>query len=151
MTISRANKEDLPAILQLQYRAYQSEAVLLQNFSSPPLKQTLADLVAEFERGIVLKAEEGGMIVGSVRAYFEDGTARIGKLIVDPAFQGRGIGTALLSAVEQACSAPRYELFTSSKSEKNIRLYERVGYRKFLEKQVSADLSFVYLEKTALA
>ena len=91
------------------------------------------------------------MIVGSVRAYCEDGTARIGKLIVDSAFQGRGIGTALLSAVELACSAQRYELFTSSKSEKNIRLYERVGYRKFAEKQVSPGLSFVYLEKMALA
>ena len=87
MTIIQAEREDLEAILQLQYLAYQSEAVLLQNFSIPPLKQTLTDLEAEFERGIVLKAEEGGMIVGSVRAYCEDGTARIGKLIVDPAFQ----------------------------------------------------------------
>ena len=66
MTISRATKEDLPAILALQYLAYQSEAILLQNFSIPPLKQTLADLEAEFERGVVLKAEEGGMIAGSV-------------------------------------------------------------------------------------
>ena len=147
MTISRATKEDLPAILNLQYRAYQSEAVLLQNFSIPPLKQTLADLAVEFERGVVLKAEEGCMIVGSVRAYCEDGTARIGKLIVDSAFQGRGIGTALLSAVELACSAQRYELFTSSKSEKNIRLYERAGYVRFAEKEAGEGITFVYLEK----
>ena len=147
MTISRATKEDLPAILALQYLAYQSEAILLQNFSIPPLKQTLADLEAEFERGVVLKAEEGGMIIGSVRAYCEGGTSRIGKLIVDPAYQGRGIGTALLSAVEQACLAPRYELFTSSKSEKNIRLYERAGYVRFAEKEAGAGITFVYLEK----
>ena len=75
----------------------------------------------------------------------------IGKLIVHPNHQGKGIGTQLLYAIEQASAAPRYELFTSSKSEKNIRLYERVGYRKFAEKQVSPGLSFVYLEKMALA
>lgn len=149
MTISRATKDDLPAILQLQYLAYQSEAVLLQNFSIPPLMQTLTDLQVEFDRGVVLKAEEGRMIVGSVRAYCEDGTTRIGKLIVDPAFQGRGIGTALLSAVEQACFAPRYELFTSSKSEKNIHLYERAGYVRYAEETVTPTLRFVYLEKTS--
>lgn len=147
MTIIQAEREDLKAILQLQYLAYQSEAELLQNFSIPPLKQILADLEAEFERGIFLKAEEGGEIIGSVRAYCEDGTARIGKLIVDPAFQGRGIGTALLSAVEQAYSASRYELFTSSKSEKNIRLYERAGYVRFSEKELGAGITSVYLEK----
>ena len=151
MNIKSATKSDLPAILSLQYLAYQSEAILLQNFSIPPLKQTLAELEAEFESGIILKAVEGGEIIGSVRARSENGTAYIGKLIVHPAHQGKGIGTQLLYAIEQALPAQRYELFTSSKSEKNIRLYERVGYRKFMEKQVSPDLSFVYLEKTALA
>ena len=147
MLISNATKDDLPVILNLQYLAYQSEAVLLQNFSIPPLLQTLPDLQAEFERGVVLKAEEDGRIVGSVRALCEGGTTHIGKLIVDPAFQGRGIGTALLSAVELACSASRYELFTSKKSEKNIRLYERAGYVRFTEKEAGGGITFVYLEK----
>ena len=35
-----------------------------------------------------------------------------------------------------------------AKSEKNIRLYERQGYRRFAEKQVNTELCFVYLEKT---
>lgn len=151
MTILPATHSDLPAILSLQYLAYQSEAVLLQNFSIPPLKQTLAELEAEFDSGIILKAVENDEIIGSVRAKQENGTLLIGKLIVHPNHQGKGIGTQLLYAIEQASAAPRYELFTSSKSEKNIRLYERVGYRKFAEKQVSPGLSFVYLEKMALA
>ena len=150
MTILPVTHPDLPAILSLQYLAYQSKAILLQNFSIPPLKQTLAELEAEFESGILLKAVEDGEIIGSVRARCENGTLLIGKLIVHPAHQGKGIGTQLLHAIEQVSEAGRYELFTSSKSEKNIRLYERAGYRKFMKKQVSPDLSFVYLEKTAL-
>lgn len=41
----------------------------------------------------------------------------------------------------------KYELFTSTRSQKNIALYERLGYRSFAEKQVTNDLRFVYMEK----
>lgn len=40
-----------------------------------------------------------------------------------------------------------FELFTSTKSQKNIALYERLGYRSFAEKQITKELRFVYLEK----
>ncbi|MEA4912958.1 MAG: GNAT family N-acetyltransferase [Christensenella sp.] len=149
MTITPAVYDDLPAILALQYRAYQSEAELLQDFSIPPLCQTLASLQEEFARGVVLKAVEGDAIIGSVRAHAEESALQIGKLIVEPSFQGRGIGTRLLQSVELACPAARYELFTSSKSEKNLRLYERAGYRRFAQKEIKKGLTFIYLEKTA--
>ena len=145
--ISQASYDDLPEILALQYLAYQSEAALLQNFSIPPLTQSLESVQEEFSRGTILKATEGESIIGSVRAYEQDGTVFIGKLIVHPLHQGKGIGSSLLFAVEEVCHAARYELFTSSKSERNLRLYERLGYRRFSERQAAPGLTFVYLEK----
>ena len=134
----------------LQRLAYQSEALLLNNFSIPPLTQTLAEVETEFQNGIFLKAVEDGRIIGSVRGYVKESTLYIGKLIVHPDFRGKGIGTSLLTAIEQRYPACRYELFTSAKSEKNLRLYERQGYRRFAEKSVSPELSFIYLEKAPL-
>ena len=148
LQIEQASKTDLSEILNLQRLAYQSEAILLNNFSIPPLLQTLEEVQQEFSNGVFLKAVTDGQIIGSVRGYVQDRTLNIGKLIVHPDFRGRGIGTQLLQAIEDACPDCRYELFTSAKSEKNIRLYERQGYRRFAEKQVSAELCFVYLEKT---
>lgn len=150
MIVKKAEFDELQAILDLQYLAYQSEAKLLNNPDIPPLKQRLQDIEKEYEDGFILKAtEEDGVIAGAVRAYSKDGTLYIGKLIVRPDLQGQGIGTKLLNEIERLCPHERYELFTSSKSVRNIRLYERLGYRIFKERMVSDDLKFIYLEKTS--
>jgi len=150
MKIQMAEEKDLQEILDLQYLAYQSEALLLNNPNIPPLKQTLEHVKKEFETGIILKAVDGcDSIVGSVRGYSKNNTFFIGKLIVRPDLQGRGIGTDLLEEIERVCPHERYELFTSSKSVKNIRLYERFGYQIFKEEKAGEDFNFVYLEKTS--
>ena len=150
MIITEADKTDLQQILDLQYLAYQSEAKLLNDFSIPPLKQTIEEINREYETSVFLKATDGnGDIIGSVRAYTSNGTTYIGRLIVRPDKQGQGIGTKQLYMIEQKCQAKRYELFTSSKSIRNIKLYERLGYVRFREEKVADGLSFVYLDKYA--
>ena len=146
--IKKAQKEDLEEILKLQYLAYQSEAKLFGNMDIPPLMQTLEEVYDEFQKGAILKAvDDGGIIIGSVRAYQDGGTVYIGKLMVHPSKQGQGIGTKLLLEMEKQCPNQRYELFTSSRSERNIELYKKLGYKIFDEEQVTEELRFVYMEK----
>lgn len=148
MNIERALQEDLQNILDLQYIAYQSEAELFKTQDIPPLKQTIEEVIEEFHKGTILKAvDENGEIIGSVRAYEKNGIVYIGKLMVHPKMQKRGIGTALLSAIEKQYPDRRYELFTSTKSISNIRLYEKLGYKIFKEESVTEELQFVYLQK----
>jgi GNAT superfamily N-acetyltransferase len=66
-----------------------------------------------------------------------------------PEIQGKGIGTKLLEYIENDHKSLRKELFTSDKSIRNIRLYERCGYTPFKAKPVSDDLNMIYLEKDA--
>ena len=108
----------------------------------------LEELGEEFAQGTVLKVvNDSGAIIGSVRAYEENGTVYIGKLMVHPNMQRQGIGTQLLLAIENEFLNCRYELFTSTKSISNIRLYESLGYKIFKEEAVSEELQFVFLEK----
>ena len=146
--IEKAQKEDLKEILELQYLAYQSEARLFGDMDIPPLMQTLEEVYDEFQKGAILKAvDDGGIIIGSVRAYQDGGTVYIGKLMVHPSKQGQGIGTQLLLEIEKQYLNQRYELFTSTRSEKNIALYQKLGYEIFDEEQVTEELRFVYMEK----
>lgn len=148
ITIVLAEETDLQAILELQHLAYLSEAKLLNDFSIPPLRETIEDTRRQYSEGVILKAiTPSGRIVGSVRGREADGTLHVGKLMVHPDHQGKGIGSRLLREIEKHCPVPRYELFTSGKSARNISLYERMGYVRFSEKLLTPELKMVYLEK----
>ena len=67
--------------------------------------------------------------------------------MLHPKMQKKGIGTKILLAIENEYPNQRYELFTSTRNISNIRLHERLGYKKFKEETVSRKLQFVYLQK----
>ena len=146
--ITRATAGDAADILALQRLAYQSEARLYDDWSLPPLVQTLDALRAEIADTVVLKAVEGGRLAGSVRARLVDDVCHIGRLIVRPELHGRGLGTALMRRIEREFPRTRkFELFTGSLSAGNIRLYERLGYTRARERVSSPAVTLVYLEK----
>jgi ribosomal protein S18 acetylase RimI-like enzyme len=150
-TIERANAEDAAEILALQKLSYQSEAALYDDHTIAPLTQTLEEMEADLRERVVLKASVERRIVGSVRGRVVDGTCYVGRLIVHPEVQNRGLGTALLHAIERACStARRFELFTGCRSERNLHLYHKLGYKVFEEEQVNERLTLLFLEKHVL-
>lgn len=149
MEISVANIEDAEIILNLQKLSYQSEAAIYQNHKIPPLTQTIEGINEEFKVQTFLKAiDQNCNIIGSVRAYFDGESCFVGRLIVLPEWQGKGVGTKLMNSIELHFSgAQRYELYTGTKSVKNIHLYKKLGYKPFKEQVVNKFLSLIYLEK----
>lgn len=147
-SIIRAEAEDLESILQLQYLAYRSEALLLGDEDIPPLRQTLAEVQQEFALGVILKlVDQTGRIIGSIRAQKQEDSVYIGKLMVHPAYQRQGLGSRLLQEIERTVVGRRYELFTSSRSMRNLLLYEKAGYKNFKEQQAGESLTLVFLQK----
>lgn len=148
MRIERAIIEDAHAILTLQKLAYQSEAQIYNDYTLPPLTQTLDQIQRDFDNQLFLKAILGERIIGSVRAFLKDGTCYIGRLIVHPDFQNQGIGTQLMKRIEEVFNeAQRFEIFTGHRSERNLYLYGKLGYRPFKTHQANENLTIVYLEK----
>ena len=145
--ITKAEPTDLSDILRLQYLAYQSEAELFGSRDIPPLRQTLDEVIEEYNSGIILKMTDGDKIIGSVRAKECDGTVYIGKLMVHLDYRCRGYGSRLLAEIEHYFPNKRYELFTSTRSVNNIRLYQKAGYKPFKEKAINDELIFIYMEK----
>ncbi len=85
-------------------------------------------------RGAFLIAREAGVALGC-GAYreIEPGVAEVKRMYVSPAARGRGVGTALLAALESRArlhGATRFVLETGQRQREAVALYERAGYRR---------------------
>ncbi len=149
MIVERASVEEAQEILDVQKVAYVSEAEIYNDYSIPPLTQTLEQIQADFSKQLFLKAYFDGKIVGSVRGFMEQETCHIGRLVVHPDFQNRGIGARLMKAIEEYFDqAAHYQLFTGHRSERNLRLYHSLGYEPFETKPVTEALTLIFMSKT---
>ncbi len=145
--VDLALKGDLEEILELQKLAFQSQAVLYNDYSIPPLTQTIEQLREEAKETVILKMVEDRKIVGAVRAFEKNGTCYIGKLIVHPGYQNKGLGKRLMEAIEKCFKNMRYELFTGYMDLKNLSFYEKLGYKKFKTVKINEKLELIYFEK----
>ena len=146
--ISEARISDCKEILSLQKLCYLQEAEIYQDYSIQPLAQTIEEIENEFHKCVFLKCVYEESIIGSVRAFGDNSTCRIGKLIVHPDYQNIGIGKELMMQIEKRFpDSKRFELFTGSESIKNISLYQKLGYSIFKKEKHNAAVELMFLEK----
>jgi ribosomal protein S18 acetylase RimI-like enzyme len=144
-----ASVKDAPEILELQQLAYISEAETYSDFSIPPLTQTIEEMQDDFRKYTVLKATDNGVIVGSVRGMITLDSVYVGRLMVDPEYQNKGLGTRLMLAIESAFpQAKKFTLGTGHRSLRNLYLYDKLGYKIAGSEVVNDNLTVVRLEKT---
>ena len=147
--IRQAVLDDLPEILALQKKAFLQNAVMMDKYDLPPLLQTIEGIAEDLANGVILKYQlPDGSIAGSVRAHQDtEGTCYIGKLVVDPDTQSRGIGYALMREIERYFpDCRRFSLFTSENTPHTLRLYTKVGYRVTLRKDLGG-IRMLFMEK----
>jgi GNAT superfamily N-acetyltransferase len=151
--IERAAEADAGEILTLQRAAYITEAQLHGDPFLPPLVESLDQVRTTIAASIVLKATAGTRLAGSVRGRIQDRTCLVGRLVVAPDLQGRGIGRALMSALEEETAglADACVLFTGHLSEANLRFYRRLGYAETHRERVADHLMLVHMRKPLAA
>ena len=146
--ILTANKNDLDKILQLQKDCYVTEAMIHNDYNIPPLNQDLKSLENDFNTMTILKGQIDGQIIASVRGFLKNGTCYIGRLIVRSDFQNKGFGKLLMDSIEAIFKdCQRFELYTGFKSQKNLYLYNKLGYKEFKREKINDKLTLIYLEK----
>ena len=129
-TIVPAELADAKIIHQLKMRAFAEEGRLSESMDIPPLMEELSAVEFDIRAHIVLTARNAEQIIGSARGIVTGAVCTIRAVCVEPTHHGRGIGAALLRAVEEARpGVERFELTTNTLVPGNVAFYERRGYQ----------------------
>jgi tRNA (guanine37-N1)-methyltransferase len=96
----------------------------------PALHESLADVESALDAWTTLVAHAGSRLVAAARGRLDGTVWEIGRVMVVPDRQGRGLGRTMLSRIEAVApaEAASYSLFTGARSTRNQRMYRRAGY-----------------------
>ena len=147
-TITLATKEDVPALLELQHKAFGQQCKDLGCEDALPMTETLEHAYEEFAQNMTLKIQtEDGRIIGSVRGNVDDGSLYIGRLMVDPEYQRRGLGKMLFHEIQSRLPHTRAWLCTCQEVKSTYEFYLREGFQTYKSEDMEPNLTWVYMEK----
>jgi predicted GNAT family N-acyltransferase len=73
-------------------------------------------------------AVDGGRVIGTCRLLYRGGTAKLGRLAVEPGHRGRGVGGAILQEAERLARADGADRIALHAQAHAKSLYARDGY-----------------------
>ena len=148
MKIEVACRKDVPALLELQHRAFGPMCRKLGLEETPISKQTLENAYEVFDDCTTLKVENlDGRIIGSVQGNVTNEMLYIGRLMVAPEYQHRGIGTQLFREIQKQMPHNKAWLFTCQDIKKTYAFYQREGFKTFEVEKAGSGLTWAYMEK----
>lgn len=128
----RLGEADAGELLTLQRAAFVTEAQAHDDAYLPSLRQTLHELVAELRDPACFAwgTRRSGRLIASVRVLVLGGVAEVGRLVVAPDQQRRGLGRLLMVAAEERLppEVTTLRLFTGEHSTGPLALYTSLGY-----------------------
>jgi len=150
LVIEPARPADAGEVWTIEQAAYLTEGRLHHDFDIPPLIETLDELRAAIATQTFLVARLGARVVGSVRGRLEpDDVWYVGRLMVAPDLQGRGIGGELMRVIEGLAppGARRFRLSTGGNSLRNLAFCCRRGYLETDRVAPPGKVPLLHLEK----
>jgi len=118
---------DIPTIRDIVQRAY---GVYIERIGRRPAPMD-DDYTEQVRQGHLLVADDDG-VIGLIVLIRKQDHMLIENIAVDPRWQGKGVGRALLDYAETDARRHRLHtlrLYTNAAMTENLALYQRLGYR----------------------
>ena len=130
-------EEEVASALELRERVFSGEqGVAVQ-----------ADRDGRDGEAVHLVALDGRRIVGTCRLVFDEGVAKLGRMVVEATERRRGIGTAILAEAERAARSARSRTIVLHAQLPVKELYARRGFVERGPEFVEEGIPHVAMEK----
>jgi len=144
----KSERADIDALLPIQQAAFQEDLAKYDDVETNPACETyekLAENIRAFHHFTILDDDE---IIGALDVRGNDERMHIDKVFISPAYQNKGLGTMSIHFLEEKFpNVKLWTLYTPYLSFRNHHFYEKFGYKKTKETQLSPKLILFKYEK----
>jgi len=130
----KAALEDAQALTDVQVRTFDDDSRRFggQASGGPPGYDSVDWQIWAMRRGIYFKILDDDQIIGGIILFdMRNRHFNLGRIYLDPAYQGRGIGTQAIEFIEDRYPhVKKWTLDTPGWATRNQHFYEKLGYVK---------------------
>ena len=149
LRLTKSYQQEAPALLAIQKQAFYEDLLTYEDVTSSPVNESLERLqykLAHFEHFTIWFDEE--MIGGIDIRKLPNNHYRLNRICIANAFQNKGLGSQIIRLIEEAFpDAISWSLDTPHLNTRNHHFYEKLGYVKIGEHQISDKLTLYDYEK----
>lgn len=144
----KSTVEDIESLLPIQKASFQEDLEKYEDFKTNPACETYEKLAENIKKYHHFTILDGQTIIGAIDLRGNEERMHIDKLFIGPSNQNKGVGTdAILFLEKKFPKVKLWTLYTPYLSFRNHYFYEKFGYKKTKEVQLTTNLVLFKYEK----
>ena len=148
LVFRKSTMEDIDLLLPIQKASFQEDLEKYEDFETNPACETGEKLAGNIKKYHHFTILDGGTVIGAIDVRGNDERMHIDKVFISPTSQNKGAGTAAIRFLEDRFpNVKLWTLYTPYLSFRNHYFYEKFGYKKTKEVQLSPRLILFKYEK----
>lgn len=148
--LSRTKLEEAEQLLEIQKKAFVDDLLKYQDHEGSPVNEPIERLRKKIELFLYYTIWLNDEIIGGIDIRdLGDGKFRLNRIFISPEYQGKGLGTQVMQLIEvEFPRAVQWSLDTPYLNIKNHHFYEKLGYIKVGEHEITEKLRLIDYIKT---
>ncbi|MEH6908438.1 GNAT family N-acetyltransferase [Neobacillus drentensis] len=149
VSIKKTKLDEIEDLLAIQKDVFAEDYALYEDHDSTPVNETTEKLIENIERFFHFTIWLDNDIIGAIDIRpLADKRLRLSKLFLRNEYQNKGLGSKIFQLMESEFPLIKdWSLYTPYLNKRNHHFYEKLGYKKIGEVQVTEKLQLFKYEK----